>query len=235
MRFVLCDDNEIFITKLYSIIENIFLKLNINAEILKLIKSPFELLEFLDKNDVDVVFLDIKFDSKMSGIDVANKIREKNKNIYIIFITGHFEYSMLAYKVKTFDYLIKPISQQKLEETIQRLYDDFYQRESRFINLCKGKYLIKESDILYIEKSRTKAIIHSNNTTLEIYETLDKIQKNLPENFIRCHKSYLINSNKISRIDNKNNTFYIGNIPILYSKNFVNLERMVSTNGRDLN
>jgi DNA-binding LytR/AlgR family response regulator len=235
MRFVLCDDNENFLTKLASIIENIFIKLNIDAEISKLIMSPNELLDYVENNDIDVILLDIKLNSTLSGIDVAYKIREKNKKIYIVFLTGHFEYSMLAYKVKTFDYLLKPISFQKLEETILRLYEDIYHEQSKLMSLCNGKYLFKEQDILYIEKNRTKAIIHTNSSNVELYSTLKKIQNNLSDIFIRCHKSYVINSEKISRIDNTKNIFYIGSTPIFYSKNFVNLERMIDKSGRDHN
>jgi two-component system response regulator AgrA len=235
MRFVLCDDNEIFLTKLASLIENIFIKLNIDAEISKLIKSPIELFGYLEENSIDVLFLDIKLGSTLTGIDVANKIREKNKKIYIVFLTGHFEYSMLAYKVKTFDYLIKPISYLKLEETISRLYEDFFHNEVKLASICNGKYLLKEQDILFIEKNKMKAIIHTDYSKVELYSTLKNIQNSLSSNFIRCHKSYVINSEKISSIDSKNNILYIGSIPIFYSKNFIDLERMISKNGSAFN
>ena len=60
----------------------------------------------------------------MTGLQLAEKIREFNKDSYIIFTTGHLEYSLMAYKLKTFDYIPKPITLERLEETVLRLVDD---------------------------------------------------------------------------------------------------------------
>ena len=115
LNFVLCDDNLNIIKKLKEMLEIIFLKNNIDAAITLVTDDPNKVLEFEQKNDVDVLILDINLNDKMSGLDLAKQIRKNNKNVYIIFSTGHLEYSLIAYTVKTFDYLPKQITLERLE------------------------------------------------------------------------------------------------------------------------
>ena len=82
------------------------------------------MLNYVSNNKIDVIMLDINLKSNKSGLELAEAIRKINKNSYIIFTTGHLEYAMIAYKFKTFDYLAKPITYDRLEETIKRLFDD---------------------------------------------------------------------------------------------------------------
>ena len=67
---------------------------------------------------------------------IKYKIRKRNKKVYLIFSTGHLEYSLVAYSVKTFDYLPKPITLERLEVTLKRLLDDLSNSSSKkFIKL----------------------------------------------------------------------------------------------------
>ena len=66
---------------------------------------------------------------------MAKIIRRQDKNIYIIFITGHLEFGLVAYKYKTFDYLAKPITYDRLEDTIIRLFEDINDANKRYIKL----------------------------------------------------------------------------------------------------
>lgn len=235
LHFVLCDDNEVFLSKTSNILQNIFMKYDINAKVSYFTSDPIDLLNYMSNNIVDVLILDIDLNSTMSGIDLANKIRECNKAIYIIFITGHFEYSMLAYKVKTFDYLVKPISLEKMEDTILRLYYDACENTNSFLNINNGKYLIRQNDISYIEKFKSKAIIHTDSSDIEVYGSFNNLQSCLSDNFIRCHKSYIVNSSKVTKIDSKNNLLYIDDTKLTYSRNFLNPERGILSDGKNIN
>ena len=124
LNFVICDDNLNILDKFSSILENIFIKHNYDAEIGLKTSNIDELLKYIDENKTDVLILDINLKSDKSGLEVAAKVREKNKNTYIIFTTAHLEYAMMAYKFKTFDYLAKPVTYDRLEETVVRLFED---------------------------------------------------------------------------------------------------------------
>lgn len=232
LRFVLCDDNKNSLDKTISTLKSIFTKHDIHAEISYATTNAKKLLKYLAENKVDVLLLDIDLSTDFSGIDLAKEIRTANKNVYIIFITAHFEYSMLAYKVKTFDFLVKPLTFEKMEETILRLYGDIMDNPNKFVKLENGKQLLNANDILYIEKDKAKATIHTTYSDLQVYGTFDSIKNCLPDYFIRCHKSYIVNAKKITQVDNKKDIFYINNESIHFSRKFITDERMLMLNER---
>ena len=232
LQFVLCDDVKGTLNRISNYLNDIFLKYDMNAKVAFATTSPKQLLSYVENNSVDVFILDIDLDDQITGIEIAKKIRVKNKNAYIIFLTAHFEYSMIAYKVKTFDFLIKPLTNAKLEETILRLYEDIYDNTSSFVKIGNGKHIFKTADILYIEKSKAKAIVHTTTSDVQIYGTMDSIINCLPDYFIRCSKSYIVNIQKINRIDDKKHFIYINEDIINYSNKYINNERKMIFNER---
>ena len=144
LHFVLCDDNRNTLEKLSENLNSIFSKHDIEAEVSFATTSPTKLIDYLNNNHSEVIILDIDFSQNLTGIDIAKQIRAINKTSYIIFLTAHFEYSMIAYKVKTFDFLVKPISNQKLEETILRLYEDSFGNKSIFVKLGNGNHIFND-------------------------------------------------------------------------------------------
>ena len=86
-------------------------------------------------------------------MEVAQKIRETNKEMYLIFTTAHLEYAMIAYKVKTFDYIAKPLTLERLEETVERLFNDIFHAPANYLKLDNGKLVINKEDINYIKRN----------------------------------------------------------------------------------
>lgn len=124
LNFAICDDNINILDRLEKMLENIFTKNNFDAFVSFKANNTKDMLNYVSNNKIDVIMLDINLKSNKSGLELAEAIRKINKNSYIIFTTGHLEYAMIAYKFKTFDYLAKPITYDRLEETIKRLFDD---------------------------------------------------------------------------------------------------------------
>ena len=124
LNFVLCDDNKNALDRFSKMLELVLTNNDFDGNISFATTNANELLNYVKNNTVDVVILDIDLHDKISGLDLAEKIRSINKKIYIIFETAHLEYLLLAYKYKTFDYLPKPISLSNLESTISRLFND---------------------------------------------------------------------------------------------------------------
>ena len=108
LKIVLCDDNSNILEKLEKMLEKILTKHNYEASIVFKSGNSKEILNYVANNRVDILFLDINLGVNKSGLKLAEEIRKINKNLYIIFTTGHLEYVMVAYKYKTFDYLAKP-------------------------------------------------------------------------------------------------------------------------------
>lgn len=206
LNFVLCDDNELILTKLCQMLEAIFIKNNLSAQIVFSSTNYEEILKYVKNNEVNVLFLDIELKAKLTGIEIANIIRKDNKNLYLIFTTGHLEYGLVAYQCKTFDYLSKPITLERLEATILRLFEDISYSPNKFLKIKSCNTVINLDSIHFIKKDGMKLIFYTDTREYQIYSSFSKISELLPNNFIRCHKSYIININKITNIQASLNT-----------------------------
>lgn len=211
INFVLCDDNISSLNRLDKMLDTIFINNNIDGNICLKASSPEDAIDYSLKNKVDVLFLDINLNSTISGCDVADIVRKQKKNVYIVFLTGHLEYALLAYKYKTFDYLPKPIVSERLEETVLRLVEDMTSESANYIHLNNNKTIINTDEINYIKKDGMKLVFCTNTRNYETYSSFSKFEKTLPENFIRCHKSYIVNINSIAGFKSNGNILELKN------------------------
>ena len=211
LNFVLCDDNPSAIDRLSKMLNSIIISHNLKGQISFKTTNPLNLLEYVQSHTTHVLLLDIDLKSSTTGLQVAEKIRSVDKSIYIIFVTGHFEFGMLAYRYKTFDFLQKPLTKERFEETILRLYSDVFGDTTKYIRLDNGKTVIKENTIRFIKKEGMKVIFHTDTRDYETYGSFSKISDMLPYNFVRCHKSYIVNMAKITDIDITNNLISFNN------------------------
>lgn len=202
LNFILCDDESNMLNKLSLLFEKAFIKNDFDAKIVLKTSNYKEILSFMTSNTVNVVVLDIEFkNSKVNGLDIAEKIREINKDCYIIFITSHFEYLMEAYDYKTFAYLFKnALTLDTLTKTLTRLFDDVSSSPRKFFKIDSKGTFIDLNDVQFIEKNGMKLIYHTFNGNIETYSSLSKIVTSLPNNFVRCHKSFVVNINNITNI-----------------------------------
>ena len=210
LKFILCDDNQNILNQLSIMLESIFFKNDLEAEVIFKTTTEAELLNYINKNSFDVVILDIQLSTKSAGIDLANEIRKHNKDCYIIFTTAHSEFVFLAYQCKTFDYICKPITKERLEETILRLFSDIKGSISpnKYIKLDNKNTIINGNDVQYIKRDGMKVIFHTTSKDYEIYSSFLKIQDSLPSNFVRCHKSFIVNVDNITKLEPTSNLIY---------------------------
>lgn len=235
IKFALCDDNRQLLIKLQELLETIFTKNNLDASIILSTTDSKKLVNFVAQNEVNVLFLDIDLRSASNGIDIAKQIRKDNKSIYIVFLTAHFEYIVSAFECKTFDFIHKPFSLSKLENTVLRLFDDMFANTQTFLKLNNSRKLINQDLINYIQKDGMKTIYSLNSDIVESYGSFTKLSETLPGNFVRCHKSFIVNINNISNIDLSNNTIFFKGLTS--SKCFIgpkyknNFMEVLKTNG----
>ena len=201
LKFALCDDNIHILDKLEKMLENIFTKNNFDALVAYKTNNTKDMLNFVSNNKVEVIMLDINLKSDTTGLQLAEAIRKINKDSYIIFTTGHLEYVMIAYKVKTFDYLAKPITYDRLEETVIRLFEDVNGQPKRYIKIDNKNTIIDASEIQYIKRDGMKLIFHTPSRDYDAYSSFAKIQDTLPKNYRRCHKSCIANLSQIKDVE----------------------------------
>lgn len=190
---------------------------HIDAKITLCTTNPSEVLEYSKKyhTELNVYILDINFNKELNGLTLARSIREQEPYAYIIFLTAYVQLSMLTfkYKLKVFDFLIKPASFQDISECLKALTEDLERSygkklpvQQNHINVKSGyqEYDLVVEDIIYIESYNQKLIIHTKEGCLETYSTLKDMETELSalsNNFCRCHKSFLVNLRYIKKID----------------------------------
>lgn len=204
IRIAICDDKKYICTQLKDILVGLGLKLLEEIDI-DIFYSGEELYEAVSKDVYyHIIFLDIELEI-MDGIEVGNKIRNQlfNESTQIIYISGKDSYAMELFKVRPLDFIIKPLDNEKIEKALVlalRLIDKSkgnfkYKFESSTYNL-----LIK--DILYFESKNRQVKIYTQNGIKEFYGTLiDTFDKVKDYDFVKIHKSYLINYNHVIKFE----------------------------------
>ena len=145
----------------------------------------------------DIVFLDIQMDG-MNGIDTARALRQKMDDTVLIFVTGVKEYVFDAFDVGAFHYLIKPLEEMKFYSVYDRAVLEAAKKKQHgmgqlFVKTRNRNVTLDQSNILYIESRAKKVEIHTRNDIIEAYAGIGELEKQLTENFYRCHRGYLVN------------------------------------------
>lgn len=142
----------------------------------------------------DAVFLDIKMD-RTNGMDAAKEIRKTNDKAMIIFVTALKEYVFDAFDVGAANYLVKPIEEKKLHGTLEKLTTSVSLTFAHFLVIHKSGEIVKIPcpDILYSEVVNHRVFVYVRNYTYEYGAKIDDLEKNLTDDFFRCHRSYLVN------------------------------------------
>ncbi|WP_010250278.1 LytR/AlgR family response regulator transcription factor [Acetivibrio cellulolyticus] len=212
LKVVLCDEDNIYIQLLKKLIMEIAIRNNYNIEIAVMASSPQDVLEYLDKeNEISIYILETVYSlSEEDGIELAKAVREKDRDSYIVFCTAHTEYiyKVMTGLIKPSGFLIKQGEAVKIEELkhvmgdIYRDYLNFFAENEAVLNINIGTeiYRIDYNQILYLESYQKKIYVHTENQRIGYYDSLSSLEEKLGENFIRCHKSYIINADKMSRI-----------------------------------
>lgn len=144
----------------------------------------------------DVVFLDIVL-AGMTGLETAEKLRELDQNVIIIFLTNMAQYAIDGYKYSAQDYFVKPLSYYALKMRMDRIQALFSRERDMNIIIPQsdGMVAVSARSIYYVESSGHETIFHTQSG---VYKTRDKSMRQLeaelyPLNFRRCNVSFLVN------------------------------------------
>lgn len=147
----------------------------------------------------DLVLLDIEMPG-MNGVELAKRLRERNKLIQIVFITGFSEYIAEGYEVAALHYLLKPVSPEKLFSTLDRALEkqEIDGRKIVFQTSVETVQLLFY-EIRYIEVIKNYITIYAKDS-YTVKRTLKEIEKELDERFLRVGRSYIVNLHFVSRV-----------------------------------
>lgn len=194
-------------------------------ELLSSFDNPLDAMEFLDENPVDLIFMDIHMPD-LSGIEFTRILENRHK---IIFTTAYEKYALEGFKLEAVDYLLKPFSYEeflkaaKKAEKLIRLekagQHEEIEANSEFLFL-KSEYKIKRinfNEIIYIEglKDYVKVYLQKEPKPILSINSLKSMEAKLPEiKFMRVHRSYIVNLEKIDTIERSRIVFGKVYIPI---------------------
>ena len=186
---------------------------NIRAYLSSLIGAqscPCEIVEYAsasdclaDHREIDLLFLDIELAPSGSGLDgmaLARKIREGNSAAQpvIIFVTGYERYVFDAFDVGAFQYLLKPVDEEKFAQVFSRAVAQIAiakEKPGRVLTLqsANTSKTVPLDSIYYIESSNHKVELHLKNGEFACYAKIGDLELELQDQFFRIHKGYLVN------------------------------------------
>ncbi len=175
--------------------------------------NALEANEFLRKNQVDLIFLDIQM-PRLSGVDFIKTLASPPM---FIFTTAYSEYALEGYELNAIDYLLKPISIDRFMKAVNKAMEQFELRkkdesgesttagegvEFFFVKADKKLVKIKYDDILYIEGLKDYVIIRLEQGRVVTLQTMKSLEDKLPlTRFKRIHRSYIVSIDKIHAVD----------------------------------
>lgn len=211
INIAICDDNLDSTLTMQKILEKELIKQDVDANIIIATDSQEEIINLIKEDKIDLLFLDVEFkNSTINGIDFAKILRKYNKNFYLVFLSAYQRFLYPSLVTKVFDYLVKPTNADNIKELVSRIKDEFESNMNHFLQINKWQQ-IRTSDILYLEKIVNKTIIHTEHLDYKCTKTLDKLQEQLPNCFVRCYRSFIVNTNKIISINKKDKVLTLQN------------------------
>jgi DNA-binding LytR/AlgR family response regulator len=162
-----------------------------------------EALQILQNQDIDLLFLDIQM-PELSGTSVAKIVNPKTR---IIFTTAYSQYALDGFDLNVLDYLLKPITFERFEQAIVKAKNYFQiHNQPNTITIKSGYDLhkIRLEDILFIEGSSEYVTFQTTEKRIMSYQTLKSLEVSLPNHqFMRVHRSYIVNRNKVDSLKGK--------------------------------
>ncbi len=234
LNIAICDDESIEIEYLTSLTQEWANKTGISVDVSGFSSAEAFLFKYEEEKNFDILLLDIQM-KDMDGIELAEKIRETDNIIQIVFITGFSDYISRGYDVSALHYLIKPVEKEKLFSVLSKATENLK---------CVDKYILfsvenenikmNQNEIVYVEAFGHSSCIVSENAEYEVKLSISEIMNMLDESFIYCHRSYIANLEHVSRITKTDVFFDNGkNVPVsrrMYNdvnKSFINFYRRI--------
>lgn len=216
LKIAICEDSEIFVEIIKKNIETI-------------LKVPYELHSYLSGKEFmtalpetrypyDIVFLDISLgEDTVSGIELGQMINGANPRTQLIFISQYLEYASDVYSTKHTYFIYKNRLNEYLPAALDAALKNLQTNEEQFLTL-KIRYShirIAVNDILYLERNLRETLIYTKAETYTVRDKLNILQQQLPDFFVCCHRSFLVNLHAVSRLQHAEITLTTGQqIPV---------------------
>ncbi len=151
----------------------------------------------------DAIFMDIKL-NRYNGIELAVRLQQMDAELTVVFITGFIEYSKDIFDAKPFDFLVKPLSRERVWKVMDRLLLNEQNKTRQIITVQEKDttYFLDKKDVIYVEAALKYTYIH---TTEKVYKTktmFSIVEDEMKDFLVKCHRSYMVNPSRIKRMEN---------------------------------
>ena len=224
LNIFVCEDNASQRQTIVQTIQNTVLIEELDMQLVLDAGDPYVLLEKVKTSqNTGIYFLDIDLNSSMNGMKLAQQIRLFDPRGFIIFITAHSELSYMTfqYRVEAMDFVLKDNPAEakvKIRECLLNAMERYTLQTNKIhkvytIQVGGRKISVDYSDIFFFETSGNihKVILHAKDRQIEFTGTMQDLTSTLDGNFVRCHRSFLVNKNNIKEVDAKNRIIYFPN------------------------
>lgn len=198
-KIAICDDNKPDTDYISSLVKE-WADSSKSIVKLKIFQSAEEFLfHYEEDKSYHILLLDIEM-GKMNGVELAKKIRAKNKEVQIIFITGYNDYISDGYDVEALHYILKPVDKKKLYEVLCRACEKLKKEEAALLlHLSDGMIRVPFYEIRYIEVRANYVTIYGEEK-VTLKTTLSALEQKLDDRFFRVGRSYIVNMKYIRKI-----------------------------------
>ena len=199
MRIIICDDEKIYIDGMRASIERWCENKHVQIPPVSIYTSSEDAMEDNALSYAyDLAFLDIQFPGELSGLVLAQKLRDNNEHMSIVFTTNYRDYALEGYKVNALRYLLKPVCDEQVFECLDIAYRQWklLQNESIMLSAADQTYNVLFKSICYVESKAHYLHVHlvDGEKEIRIRGKLSDFIGRLPEEeFVQCHRSFAVN------------------------------------------
>ena len=224
LHLAICDDNIDELSNMVQLIDLYRTSKHLSCEI-AVFPNGFELVSALEKGKhFDIYCLDIIMPG-FTGIDVAKEIRSFDKTTSILFFTSSPEFALECYSVRAINYILKPISKEKLFFTFDEMLEQIKAEKDEDAVIVKSNEGIQKiliSNLTFVEVIGRNVLYHLHSgKVIECTESFFSVCENLLKYgcFIKPHRSYLVNMQYVNTIENHQITLQtLSSIPVAQGK-----------------
>ncbi len=200
LKVVVVEDQEVYSQHIIELIKKWAKERECDLPNIALSRSGDKLVKLVQNgNKYDIMFIDIELKDSKNGVDLAHLLRKSGYKNLIVFTTNHEEFWPEGFSVEAYRYFTKPIKYENvkvvMDKAMENYHGSFYQYTFRDVY-----HNIPYKDILYISSWGHVITIHTKTTTHQNKISLKKLQEELPNNFVRCQRSYIVNVNYVDRL-----------------------------------